>query len=129
MSAITFVTAFFNIYNYPLDSDFIQQNLNKFKEIAITGIKLCLYTEDVFIELFKNLIIEFPNIEIMPPINLKNSKISLICSKNNYGLPENRCAIKDNFDLMILLNSSPFFGKDSCTKHLIWSNTKGVMTI
>jgi len=30
---------------------------------------------------------------------------------------------------MLFLNFSPFFGKDSCIKHLIWPNTKGVMTI
>jgi hypothetical protein len=105
MSLITFVTAFFNIYNYPIESEFIKNKFDKFKEIAITGIQICVYTEVEFINKFNELIIEYPNIKLMEPVNLKKTKISLICSKIDFTLPINRCEKMDNYDFMIFLNS------------------------
>ena len=49
MSMITFVTAFFNIYEHPSNSETITKRFDRFKEIAITGIQICIYTEPDFI--------------------------------------------------------------------------------
>ena len=105
MSMITFVTAFFNIYKYPLDSDTIKYRFDRFKEIATTGIQLCVYTEPEFINTFKELKKEFPNIKIMNPINLKRSNISIICSSIQYTLPSIRNQEKDNDEFMIFINT------------------------
>ena len=105
MSMITFVTAFFNIYKHPSNSDIIKNRFDRFKEIAITGIQLCVYTEDDFIDTFNELIKEFPNIKLMNPINLKDSNIATICSMIDYSLPNTRNQEKDNDDFMIFINT------------------------
>ena len=105
MSMITFVTAFFNIYKHPSNSDIIKYRFDRFKEIATTGIQLCVYTEPDFIETFNELIKEFPKIKLMNPINLKKSNISIICSSIDYTLPSTRNEEKDNDEFMIFINT------------------------
>jgi len=102
---ITFVTAFFNIYKHPSNSDIIKYRFDRFKEIATTGIQLCVYTEPDFIETFNELIKEFPKIKLMNPINLKKSNISIICSSIDYTLPSTRNEEKDNDEFMIFINT------------------------
>jgi hypothetical protein len=102
---ITFVTAFFNIYKYPINSETIKNSFDRFKEIAITGIQLCVYTEPDFIDTFNELIKEFPNIKLMNPINLKNSNIATICSTIQYSLSNIRNQEKDNDEFMIFINT------------------------
>ena len=65
MSIITFVTAFFNIYKHPSNSETITKKFDRFKEIAITGIQICIYTEPDFIDTINELIKEFPNVEFI----------------------------------------------------------------
>lgn len=102
---ITFVTAFFNIYKHPSNSETIKNIFDRFKEIAITGIQLCVYTEPDFTEFFDELIKEFPNIKLMNPINLKNSNVAIICSAIHYTLPSIRNEEKDNDEFMIFINT------------------------
>ena len=115
MSMITFVTAFFNIYKHPSNSDIIKNRFNRFKEIAVTGIQLCVYTEPDFIETFIELIKEFPNIKLMNPINLKDSNVATICSMIDYTLPNNRNQEKDNDEFMIFINTKYEFLENTIT--------------
>jgi hypothetical protein len=112
---ITFVTAFFNIYKHPSNSDIIKNRFNRFKEIAVTGIQLCVYTEPDFIETFIELIKEFPNIKLMNPINLKDSNVATICSMIDYTLPNNRNQEKDNDEFMIFINTKYEFLENTIT--------------
>ena len=105
MSIITFVTAFFNIYNHPSNSETITKRFDRFKEIAITGIQICIYTEPDLIDTFNELIKEFPNIKLMNPINLKKSNIAAICSTIDYALPNIRNQEKDNDEFMMFINT------------------------
>jgi hypothetical protein len=105
MSMITFVTAFFNIYKHPINSDIIKNRFDRFREIATTGIQLCVYTEPDFINTFNQLIKEFPNVKLMNPVNLKNSNIATICSTINYTLPSIRNQEKDNDEFMMFINT------------------------
>ena len=105
MSIITFVTAFFNIYKHPSNSEAITKRFDKFKEIAITGIQICIYTEPDFIDTFNELIKEFPNIKLMDPINLKDSNIAKIGSTIDYTLPTIRNEDTDNDEFMIFINT------------------------
>jgi hypothetical protein len=105
MSSITFVTAFFNIYNHPVNSEIIENRFARFNEIAITGIQICLYTEDEFYDRCEELAILFPNIKLMHIVVLKNSNVAKVCSDVPYTLPDKRCKQKDNSDFMIFINS------------------------
>jgi len=102
---ITFVTAFFNIYKHPINSETITKRFDRFKEIAITGIQMCVYTEPDLIDTFNELIKEFPNIKLMEPINLNDSNIATICSTIHYTLPNTRNKDKDNDEFMIFINA------------------------
>jgi hypothetical protein len=105
MSIITFVTAFFNIYNHPSNSETLIKRFDRFKEIAITGIQICIYTEPDLIDTFNELIKEFPNIKLMNPIDLKKSNIAAICSTIDYSLPNIRNQEKDNDEFMMFINT------------------------
>jgi hypothetical protein len=105
MSSITFVTAFFNIYNHPIESDIIENRFIKFKELASTGIQICLYTEEDFYDKCISLTELYPNIKLMQIIVLKKLPLAKMCLETTHTLPEKRCNKKDNPDFMIFINN------------------------
>jgi len=105
MSSVTFVTAIFNIYKHSPESDIIKQRFERFQELALTGINICLYTEPEFFDRCCALIELYPNIKVMEPVDIRNSTIVKICSQIEFELPTSRCEKKDNADFMIFINS------------------------
>jgi len=129
MSCITFVTAFLNIYKLPIDSEIIETRFLHFKQLASTGMQICIYTEDDFLKKCNDLAIYYPNIKVMQPINIDNKltvdsiyknmnpategkKQNLSCFNlfndcldYDFSLPNERCKNKDTYDFMIFINS------------------------
>jgi predicted GH43/DUF377 family glycosyl hydrolase len=105
MSSITFVTAFFNIYKHAADSEIIEKRFDRFKELADTGIQICLYTEPDFIDRCILLSYNYSNIIVMSAFDINKSAIAKVCNSQSVFLPNSRCQKKDNEEFMIFINS------------------------
>lgn len=109
---ITFVTSYYHIYeNDKLFNDkTIEWRFNQFKDIASTGINICLYTDKICYEHAEEFIKEYPNIKLMSSItddltNTTTYKSIINCDNIEYTLPENRHPTKDTAEYMILMNT------------------------
>lgn len=126
MSSITFVTCFLDIYE---ESTIIKVNKDKsienriyyFKELASTGIQICLYISTNMEEIMKPIFNEYKNIKYKI-INYKDLKILQIINEHNVTLPMNRCTIKDSFEYITLMNSKIEF-MDYAIKENPWNSS------
>jgi len=134
MSSLTFVTSFFYIYDsgyYELKT--IPWRIDRFREIARTGIKICIYVCPIFEKYIKLLCEEFPeNIKLMKIISIENTIVGRLVSVINYeainenkeqiSLPNTRNVSKDVVDYMIIINSKSEFMADTVRKNP-WNST------
>ena len=140
MSQITYVTAFMKIYNTPYNNRDDAYYLSRFKEIANTGIHICVYTD---------------NLDLFKDFNLNNVKIFEMKVKDTWvyqtiqqkggceewagdgagtedvgnkklSLPQHRSFEKDIPKFMAVMNSKIDFVKDAIdinpfhTSHFAW---------
>ena len=118
---VTFVTAFMNIYND--DETKLLWRIEKFREIAETGISLCVYVDKTGFELLPLLGPLYPNMVIMPVISLEETMVNKICNKyTDLSLPRIRNESKDTFEYLILMNSKIEFLNDAIEKNP-WQST------
>jgi hypothetical protein len=123
---LTFTSSFIHIYNTPYDHRNNEWRIERFKEIASTGIKLCLYISSEFIETMKDLCIKYPNIRVMRVLSIQETKIwnlwnqdrlersqSALSSSQSALLPENRKVEKDTIEYLCLMNSKLEFIGDT----------------
>lgn len=118
-SNITFVTSFFYIYERDYDENkSTLWRIERFREIAKTGIQICIYTCPVFEKYIKLLVSEFPrNVILMKTMSIQNTMIGEICNNNEYYLPEIKNQTKDVSDYLIVINSKTEFMEDSVNKN------------
>jgi len=126
MSSVTFVTCFLDIYEESeivktTDKKTIENRLFYFKELASTGIQICLYISTTMEELIKPIINEYKNIKYKI-INFKDLKLLQVIQKYNASLPINRCMIKDSFEYITLMNSKIEF-MDYAIQENPWNST------
>ena len=120
-SQVSFVTAFFNIYND--DKTKLLWRCEKFREIAKTGISLCVYVDNTGLELLNDYITIFPNIKIMRVLSLEETWISKLCNQYpGLHLPKHRNETKDTLEYIILMNSKIEFLQDTIEKNP-WQST------
>ena len=121
MSSLTFVTSFFYIYEREYDEKkTIPWRIERFREIARTGIKLCIYVCPILEKYIKLLCEEFPdNIQLMKTISIEDTIVGRLVSEINYessadgteplSLPNKKKVTKDVSDYMIVINSKTEF--------------------
>ena len=110
---ITFVTSFFNIYDQDYDATkTVEWRIERFRDIARTGIKICLYVGGEFINLIPQ---EYANVSIIETPEL------FICSETA-ELPQQRSIHKDTAKYMQVINSKTDFMSDAIQRNL-WSST------
>ena len=105
-SSITFVSSFFYIYDKDYDEQkSINWRIERFREIAETGIKICIYTCPTFEKYIKDLETEFPeNVKWMKTMNIDATIIGKYLKKQSYFyLPAQRNETKDINDYLITL--------------------------
>jgi hypothetical protein len=114
---ITFVTSFFHIYDKDYDKDkTIEWRIERFCEIASSGIKLCVYASP---ELFQIIPRDYTNVCI---IELSTPFIETICSKMELALPQQRNIDKDTAKYMYVINSKTDLIADAIHRS-IWNST------
>jgi len=92
---ITFVTAFINIYETQFEDKSIEWRFNKFREIAETGIHICIFiSPDVYYYFIDNLS-NYENIRLIKVLNIKDTDVYKLINNTNVSLPTNRNQPKD----------------------------------
>lgn len=124
-SSITFVSSFFYIYDKDYDEQkSINWRIERFREIAETGIKICIYTCPTFEKYIKDLETEFPeNVKWMKTMNIDATIIGKYLKKQSYFyLPAQRNETKDINDYLIIINSKTEFMADTIERNP-WNST------
>jgi hypothetical protein len=121
---LTFTSSFIHIYKTPYDHRNNEWRIERFEEIASTGIKICLYISNEFIAIMNDLCIKYPNIRIMRVLSIQETRIwkvwhqgvRSLCDQplaQSALLPENRKAEKDTIEYLCLMNSKIEFMGDT----------------
>ena len=121
--SLAFVTSFFYIYEKDYDNNkTITWRIERFKEIANTGIKICIYVCPTFEKYIMDLLEEFPNVKLMRTMEIKDTWISKTCVNISHELPEQKNNTKDVNDYMIVINSKTEFMEDAIIQN-VWNST------
>jgi hypothetical protein len=112
MSGLTYVTAYLNIYKEKIPLQRTNAwRMQNFRNIAATGIKICIIISPDLEQEIRCLIHEFPNIFILKTMNIEDTWVFKECEKfkGDYILPSMRNEMKDTEDYLLLQNSKMEF--------------------
>jgi len=115
----TFVSAIFNIYNNKDEEVDVrkstQKRLDRFEELAQTGIQIVLFCCPFYKILLQPILAKYPNVKLLTTIKLEDLLAYKMClnyeqkQKRLLSLPHNRSKLKDTREYMILMNSKVEF--------------------
>jgi hypothetical protein len=128
---LTFVTSFADIYETQFEEKSVEWRFDKFRDIAGTGIPLCVYVDPVNHIILQHFARDYPNIKIMKTITIWDTEIGKTVTAlreegHEITLPQWRNEPKDIDEYMILINSKTEFMADAVeknpwqTKHFAW---------
>ena len=114
---ITFVTSFFHIYDQEYDTNkTVAWRVERFREIAGSGIKICLYVSADQIHLIPR---EYPNVHIIESPELF---VEAVCENMDLQLPQQRSILKDTAKYMYVINSKTDLMADAIQRNA-WEST------
>jgi len=115
----TFVSAIFNIYNNKDEEvdarKSTQKRLDRFEELAQTGIQIVLFCCPFYEILLQPILAKYPNVKLLTTIKFEDLLAYKMCvnyeqkQKQSLLLPHNRSKLKDTREYMILMNSKVEF--------------------
>ena len=106
---ITFVTSFIKIYDTILDERTIEWRFNKFRDIAETGIPICVFVSPDCHDMLSNFTKNYTNVKIMKPVSLSETFVAKQLQCIEYKLPEYRNTEKDTAEFLMLMNAKTEF--------------------
>ena len=123
---VTYVTAFIDLNeditkNRPLDVC-----IKMFKNLANSGVAICLYVSSNYENIGKELSNEYKNIKLMPITNLEDTKTYKIITEYSPSLPAIRTEGHDTINFLILMNAKSEFVYNASlenpfnTEHFAW---------
>ena len=114
---ITFVTSFFHIYDQEYDTNkTVAWRVERFREIASSGIKICLYVSADQIHLIPR---EYPNVHVIESPKLF---VEAVCENMELELPQQRSILKDTAKYMYVINSKTDLMTDAIQRNA-WDST------
>ena len=114
---ITFVTSFFHIYDQDYDTNkTVAWRVERFREIADSGIKICLYVSADQIHLIPR---EYPNVHVIESPKLF---VEAVCENMELELPQQRSILKDTAKYMYVINSKTDLMTDAIQRNA-WDST------
>jgi hypothetical protein len=119
---VTFVTSYIDIYDTPFANKTHEWRFNKFRDIASTGIQLCVYVSPQCEDLLREYAAEYPNIKVMRTTRIDDLWTHQICHDISFSLPANRNDHKDNANYMWLMHSKIEFLNDAIATNP-WGST------
>ena len=123
---ITFVSAFIDLNEERIKDRTPETRTQLFRQLATSGISICLYVSSTYENIGKTLENEYPNVKLMPIINLEDTETYKLIKSFNPVLPVNRCTFKDTLNYMILQNAKSEFVYNAIlsnpynTEHFAW---------
>ena len=112
---ITFVSAFLHIYSTPYDHRNNEWRITKFKELASTGIPICLFISPEFISCMREICETYSNVVVKRVLSITDTRFWKLWS--NLPLPKHRKPEKDTLEYLCLMNSKIEF-----VEEVMWSN-------
>jgi hypothetical protein len=118
----TFVSSFLHIYDTPYDHRNNQWRIDKFRQIAETGIPIALFISPQFEQVIADL--AYPNVKVLRVLGIKETKIWKLWEGK--PLPNARQPIKDTMEYICLMNSKIEFIEDAIrvnpwkSSHFAW---------
>jgi hypothetical protein len=121
-ASVTFVTSFIDIYETQFEDKSVEWRFDKFRDIAETGIPLCVYVDPTNYIILEHFAKDYPNIKIMKKVTIWETEAGKIVTttrsaETNVVLPDWRNEPKDIDEYMILINSKTEFMTDTITKN------------
>jgi hypothetical protein len=114
---VTFVTSFFHIYDQEYDTNkTVAWRVERFREIASSGIKICLYVSADQIHLIPR---EYPNVHVIESPKLF---VEAVCENMELELPQQRSILKDTAKYMYVINSKTDLMTDAIQRNA-WDST------
>ena len=102
---VTFVTAFIDLNEDRSNDRSPETRISLFKNIAKSGVAICLYVSSKYENIGKDLENEFKNVKLMPITNLEDTEIYKIINKFNPNLPSIITNYHDTLNFMSLINA------------------------
>jgi len=102
---VTFVTAFLDLYEDRSSDKSIETCKKLFEKLAGSNIAICLYVSKTYEDMGIELEINFPNVKLMPLVNLEETLTYNIIMKENPILPIHRNIKHDTLNFLILMNA------------------------
>ena len=103
---LTFVTSFVDIYKSSFEDKTVEWRFDKFKDIAETGIKICVYVSEECYNKLNEFVEKYQNVKIMKQINISETFVANHCKGVDYSLPEYRNQPKDIAELVVFLGDN-----------------------
>jgi len=123
MTSLTFVTAFMNIYETPFQNKDIEWRFQHFRKIANLGIQIVVFCSPDCKEVMENMRTEFPNIQVLEYMDLKDTWTYKTCTSiEGVEMPNNRNVDKDTKEYIILMNAKTEFLKRAVEAN-VWDST------
>lgn len=111
---ITFTTSFLHIYDTPYDHRNNEWRIERFKELASTGIQIALFISPEFESIMKELSIVYSRIRILRVLTIRETRFwKLWSAEKKDQLPINRTLEKDTIEYLCLMNSKIEFLGDT----------------
>lgn len=124
--SITFVTAFIDLNEERVKDRTPETRVKLFKQLADSGISICLYVSSTYETIGKELENKYPNVKLMQILNLEDTETYKLIKSFNPDLPKNRCHFKDTLNYMILQNAKSEYVYNATlinpyhTEHFAW---------
>lgn len=113
---ITFVTSFFHIFTEEFDGrKTTQWRIERFKEIADSGIPICIYVSNDFVDTIQSL--GYQNVKIMSGMEIQDLWVYGETKKFDYSLPVLRNEQKDIEEYIFMMYSKLDFLKDTMERN------------
>lgn len=106
---VTFVTAYIDLLEDRSTEKSPQVRFDQFRRLAQSGIAICLFVSSTYIEEVKEICKIYPNIYLMPTIELTDTWTYQTTILSNVALPDQRNHNKDTHNFMVLMNAKPEF--------------------
>ncbi len=96
-----------DVVNENIQINIIEKRVQHFRDLAETGIQLCVYLSDEYNEIFYNILHDHPNVKIAKIVDLTNTETYKACFPDGLGnnsawsLPELRNPTKDTAKYII----------------------------
>ena len=107
---VTFVTAYYTIYDQPFLHRTKNWRFDRFSEICQTGIPICIFCEYESLNEVQQIADYYSNVFIMDfPEGLQGTNIAQMSKSSSYRIPSSSREGKDTVDYFILMNAKAEF--------------------